>query len=194
MADQTRENNPNWRGGRVIASNGYVLLRVGKDHHLADVRGYAYEHRVVAEQKIGRRLRRREVVHHVDGNKLNNVPANLEVLPSTAHHAHFEHGREENRAPGERNLRIECACGCGRRLTKYDDWGRPRRFIAGHNEQPSPVTDAVLAALKSGPLHRRQLACASRTRLRRLAVCLSRLKRQGVVEDIGRGEWRLTDG
>jgi hypothetical protein len=34
--------NPNWRGGRSLASNGYVLIRVGVGPHLADVRGYAY--------------------------------------------------------------------------------------------------------------------------------------------------------
>lgn len=40
--------------GRSIASNGYVLIWVGRDHPLADVRGYAYEHRLVASQTIGR--------------------------------------------------------------------------------------------------------------------------------------------
>jgi hypothetical protein len=30
--------NPNWKGGRLVASNGYVLVRVGVGHHLADVR------------------------------------------------------------------------------------------------------------------------------------------------------------
>lgn len=58
-----------WKGGRSVASNGYVLVRVGVEHHLADVRGYAYEHRLVAEEKIGRRLRDDEHVHHVDGDK-----------------------------------------------------------------------------------------------------------------------------
>jgi hypothetical protein len=48
--------------------------------------------------------------------------------------------------------------------------------------------------LKAGPLHRRQLARTTRTRLHRVVVCLSRLKRQGVVENIGRGEWRLANG
>lgn len=38
----TGASNPNWKGGRTIASNGYVLIKVGKEHHLADVRGYAY--------------------------------------------------------------------------------------------------------------------------------------------------------
>lgn len=56
MADQRGSLNANWRGGRSIASNGYVLIRVGTGHHLADVRGYAYEHRVVAENSLGRRL------------------------------------------------------------------------------------------------------------------------------------------
>lgn len=44
-------------------------------------------HRVVAEQKLGRALRPGEVVHHIDGNKHNNTPANLEVLSSQSEHA-----------------------------------------------------------------------------------------------------------
>lgn len=31
--------NPFWKGGRSVASNGYVLIRVGVEHHLADVKG-----------------------------------------------------------------------------------------------------------------------------------------------------------
>lgn len=84
---QTGAKNGMWKGGRSIASNGYVLLRVGVDHHLADVRGYAYEHRVVAEQMLGRRLRRGEQVHHRDHDKTNNAPENLEVLSTAAHGA-----------------------------------------------------------------------------------------------------------
>lgn len=67
--NQFGATNSQWKGGRVIASNGYVLIRVGTDHHLADVRGYAYEHRLVAEKKMGRRLRKGEQVHHLDENK-----------------------------------------------------------------------------------------------------------------------------
>lgn len=44
-----------------------------------------HEHRVVAEQKIGRRLKRGEVVHHIDGNHLNNHPDNLEVMSQREH-------------------------------------------------------------------------------------------------------------
>ncbi len=82
----TAEKNGMWRGGRVIASNGYVLIRVGKDHHLADCRGYAYEHRLVAEQSLGRKILSTEIVHHIDHNQQNNDPANLKVCASNKEH------------------------------------------------------------------------------------------------------------
>jgi len=124
--------NGQWKGGRSVASNGYVLIRVGAGHHLADVRGYAYEHRLVAEAKTSRRLAPGEIVHHVDGNKQNNDPANIEVLPSIAHHRH-EHGSGATRSPGEQNNDVQCACGCGSTFPRFDASGRPRRFVSGHN-------------------------------------------------------------
>ena len=45
-----------------------------------------HEHRVIAEQKIGRSLRKGEVVHHIDGNFRNNAPDNLMVLKSQSEH------------------------------------------------------------------------------------------------------------
>ena len=44
-----------------------------------------HEHRVVAEQKIGRPLLKGEIVHHIDGNIHNNSPENLEVLTQSEH-------------------------------------------------------------------------------------------------------------
>jgi hypothetical protein len=43
-------------------------------------------HRQVMEKKIGRALTKGEIVHHRDGNKLNNRPSNLQLLPSQAAH------------------------------------------------------------------------------------------------------------
>ncbi|MSA01750.1 hypothetical protein GKG47_09575 [Lactonifactor sp. BIOML-A3] len=45
-----------------------------------------HAHRRIAEAILGRPLKKGEVVHHIDGNKLNNDPANLEVLPSQSEH------------------------------------------------------------------------------------------------------------
>ena len=42
-------------------------------------------HRKVMEEKIGRRLRSDEIVHHIDGNKLNNDPNNLELTNRSDH-------------------------------------------------------------------------------------------------------------
>lgn len=130
--------NGAWRGGRSVASNGYVLVRVGTSHHLADVRGYAYEHRVVAEQKLGRRLQDGELVHHLNENKQDNRPENLEVKASIAHHR-AEHRLTEHglRGPDDPNPEISCACGCGTTFLRFDEGNRPRRFVTGHNTRGS---------------------------------------------------------
>ena len=45
-----------------------------------------HEHRVIAEQMLGRKLHKGEVVHHMDKDKHNNHPANLMVFPSQKEH------------------------------------------------------------------------------------------------------------
>lgn len=135
MADQSRENNPNWKGGRVVDPRGYVLIRVGKDHHLADVRGYAYEHRLKAEEKLGRRLLPDEKVHHGDEVKGNNAPENLEAMTPHEHGAAHRKLEMGLRMPGENNPEITCECGCGVVFMKFDGQGRPRRFLPAHNNR-----------------------------------------------------------
>jgi hypothetical protein len=44
-------------------------------------------HRYWAEKKLGRKLESWEVVHHIDGNKRNNNPSNLQVCGWDDHDA-----------------------------------------------------------------------------------------------------------
>lgn len=132
-------HNGNWKGGKSIASNGYVIVRVGTQHHLSDVRGYAYEHRLVAESKLKRKLKPGEVAHHANGNRQDNRPENIEVMKSTAHHAN-QHRKKISgrRLADQQNPIIQCACGCRRWFNRFDAGDRPRRFISGHN--PPDIT------------------------------------------------------
>ena len=68
--------------------NGYKMIL--KPEHPDCVKsgameGYVYEHRLVAEESMGRPLRPEEDVHHLDGNRANNLPRNLLILEDTQH-------------------------------------------------------------------------------------------------------------
>jgi len=86
---QRLENHPSWRGGRVVDQDGYVLLK-RPDHPHRDRHGYVREHRLVMEAVLGRLLLPTEVVHHKDGNKENNDPANLTLFGKNADHLREE--------------------------------------------------------------------------------------------------------
>jgi len=43
------------------------------------------KHQLVLEQKLGRRLRPNELVHHIDGNKGNSNMNNLKVVNKSQH-------------------------------------------------------------------------------------------------------------
>ena len=72
------ENHPYWKGGSYVDKDGYRMIRVGT--------WYRKEHRVIMEGLIGRKLKRREVVHHWDENRLNNAPENLCLFRSQSAH------------------------------------------------------------------------------------------------------------
>jgi uncharacterized protein (DUF1330 family) len=76
-------NNPMWNGG-VCYKDGYRMIKK-REHPNANARGYVYEHRLVMEQKLGRYLRKDEIVHHLDGNKMNNNIDNLVLMSQSDH-------------------------------------------------------------------------------------------------------------
>lgn len=74
---------------------GYVRVYVPM-HPEANTWGYAYEHRVVAEQIVGRRLFSNEIVHHKNGKRWDNRPENLEIMDKN-NHAKLHGQREEDK-------------------------------------------------------------------------------------------------
>lgn len=46
-------------------------------------------HRVAAEKKLGRKLQKEEVVHHMDFNGKNNAPWNLMIFKNNADHSRY---------------------------------------------------------------------------------------------------------
>lgn len=130
---ESGEKHPRWKGGRIILSSGYVGVLVPEGHHLRMNNRYAFEHQIVAERLLGRRLKEGEIVHHKNGDKTDNRPENIEVCPSRFSHK-VEHRKVglSLRKPGESNPFISCMCGCGTRFLKFDKYGRSRKYALGH--------------------------------------------------------------
>lgn len=75
-----------------------------RDSHLNSGKGITYtklygrhEHRIVAEQMLGRALRPGEVVHHINGDKRDNRPENLMVFATQQEHAAYHAAHDRRR-------------------------------------------------------------------------------------------------
>jgi len=72
--------------GFYISSDGYKMIKTNKKKNGSGWSCYEKEHKVIAEEKISRKLKKGEVVHHIDGDKLNNFEENLHVCKNSMEH------------------------------------------------------------------------------------------------------------
>lgn len=92
-----KERSPNWKGGRGVNPNGYVVIRLYPEDFFYPMCNkasghYVFEHRLVMARHLGRCLHSWEVVHHKNGIRDDNRLENLELGSTLG-----EHSRDHSR-------------------------------------------------------------------------------------------------
>ena len=81
-------DNPIFKTGKSI-HNGYILLQ----SKIFGENSGRYEHRVIMEQSLGRKLLSNELVHHINGDKTDNRLENLQLVSRLEHNRLHGNGR-----------------------------------------------------------------------------------------------------
>ena len=90
----------NWKGGIVIESHGYRMIKVIGHPKATKLGDYVIEHVLVMEEYFGRYLKDNEIVHHKNGIRTDNRIENLELMTRgkhTTHHNIIRWNREVKR-------------------------------------------------------------------------------------------------
>lgn len=140
-------NKPAADGHTFINSRGYRVVKINGC--------WEYVHRVEMARVLGRQLLPDEVVHHINGDKLDNDPRNLEVTTARLHSQHHNRihayvkvceacGREYEPLPGNRKRQRYCGMTCRNRIYKAHPVG------AAIGSLPSVVVKSIRVRVANG--------------------------------------------
>lgn len=83
-------------GYKKLRKDGYVEIHF-PEHPSASKNGVILEHHLVMECVLGRRLRKDEVVHHINHNRSDNRVENLVVMTNSEHAFLHQEERRKNK-------------------------------------------------------------------------------------------------
>ena len=86
LSDTKGEKNYNWKGGFSKRPDGYVRI-------MAEVGNRQLYHRYLIEKNLGTKLRRDQIVHHINGDPSDNRLENLMVITRKEHGGYHKWGR-----------------------------------------------------------------------------------------------------
>lgn len=129
--NRTRENNNHWKGGKWFhGASGYIYCSTERGMDIP-------EQRLIAGRVLDRKLKRSEIVHHINGDKTDNRNENLLICDKSYHH--WLHNRMATLYMKEHfNRRLDEQSSSDNSLNS----GKPKSYRYG-NPEPSPIWEGV---------------------------------------------------
>lgn len=88
ISESLKGNKRNWKGGRTKHKGRWYIRK--SNHPFSWSNGYILQSHLLMEKKIGRYLKSKEVVHHINGIKDDDRPENLYLMRDLSMHQNYE--------------------------------------------------------------------------------------------------------